>query len=136
MMVLVFIWLPKRRNTASGSETDIGHGAMIVKNQYVSNWPGTAWSIVYGPGQANSFEDDVAAEGGQAQLIYRIDGLNEDAMVAKWKDMKTDLKYSFPTYNCFTTVAEVLSAGMSWLQSVAGDTVVPHQAVIAHVLLI
>jgi hypothetical protein len=50
--------------------------------------------------------------------------------------MKKDLKYSFPIYNYFTTVAEVLAAGLSFAQSLLGDTVIPHSAVIAHPILI
>lgn len=133
-MVFVFIWLPKRKNGTS----DIGHGSMQVGRSYVSNWPGELSSIFFsGRGSAApDFNSDKTSEHGLPQLIYRIKGLDEQAMEDRWAEMKTDLTYSFPTYNCFTTVAEVLSEGMSWGESIVGDTYIPHGCVIAHPLLI
>jgi hypothetical protein len=135
-MVMVFIWLPKRRK----SETDIGHGSMLIARggNYVSNWPGSWYSIFYGKGQpAPDFSSDESSEGGSPQLMYRLDGLDEEAMVDRWTEMKKDLTYSFPTFNCFTTVAEVISAGIpGFVDGVLGDTFVPHSCVIAHALLV
>ena len=137
-MVAVFIWLPKRRSQPDGSsETDIGHGALMFGGGYVSNWPGALSSIAWGPGQAApDLASDVSSEGGLPQLIYLLKALDEDAMANKWADMKKNLKYSFPIYNCFTSVAEVLAAGLSFTQGLLGDTVIPHSAVIAHPILI
>jgi hypothetical protein len=137
-MVAVFIWLPKRRKKPDGSsETDIGHGALMFRGGYVSNWPGALRSVAWGPGfAAPDLADDVSSEGGLPQLIYVLKALDEEAMGSKWTNMKKDLKYSFPIYNCFTTVAEVIASGLSFAQSLLGDTVIPHSAVIAHAILI
>lgn len=76
----------------------------------------------------------MSSEGGLPQLIYLLNALDEEAMGSKWTNMKKDLKYSFPIYNCFTTVAEVLAAGLSSTQAVL--EVIPHSVVIAHAILI
>jgi len=137
-MVAVFIWLPKSRKKPDGSsETDIGHGALMFRGGYVSNWPGALRSLAWGPGlAAPDLASDVSSEGGLPQLIYLLKALDEVAMTDQWKDMKKDLKYSFPIYNCFTTVAEVLAAGLSFTEGLLGDSVIPHSAVIAHPILI
>ena len=132
-MVGVFIWLPKWRD----GQPDIGHGAMLFRGGYVSNWPGTDASILWGPGQPNeNLAADVQSEGGLPQLIYLLKALDEDAMGEKWAEMRNDLKYSFLAHNCFTTVAEVLSVGLGPLQSAIAEIPVSHEAVISHSILI
>jgi hypothetical protein len=129
-MVIVFIWLPNVKG-------DIGHGAMQVNSEYISNWPGALHSIAYGPGQpAENFESDRRSERRMPQITYILKGLNETAMETKWITMKKDLKYSFPTYNCFTTVAEVLHEGLGGWKETAAELAIPHEYIILHVLLI
>lgn len=132
-MVSVFIWFPKYKD----GQSDIGHGSMQVNSYYISNWPGELRSLIYGKGDAKeNLETDKALERRMPHLIYILKGLNEDAMESKWVEMKKDLKYSFPTYNCFTTVAEVLHEGLSgWKESVA-EIGMPHGAIVMQVLLI
>jgi hypothetical protein len=115
-VVAVFIWLPKlSKKAGASSEVDIGHGSLMVPGGYVSNWPGALRSVGWGPGYSSpDLANDVSLEGGLPQLSYLLKALDEGAMSNKWADMKKDLKYSFPIYNCFTTVAEVISAGLSF----------------------
>jgi hypothetical protein len=139
-MVLVQIWLPKERN----GENNIGHGSMLITSEdetaastYVSNWPGSWLNMFYGKGQAKDPFFDESAEGGLPELVYRIVGLDEEAMVNRWTEMKKDLKYSFPVFNCFTTVAEVITAGLTGIVNHSlGDSFIRHEIVIAHVMLI
>jgi hypothetical protein len=128
-VVFVFIWLPK----LSGN---IGHGSMQVGSSYVSNWPGSLRAaLLYGPGHAmRNFDDDKAAEGGLPELAFKLKGLDEDAMRAKWAELKQDLAYSFAFKNCFETVAEVMDEGLSFLQSAA--VLIPVRSVLVHAALV
>lgn len=132
-MVSVFIWMPKIKDGTS----DIGHGSMQVNSEYISNWPGELKSILWsGKGDAkDQFESDKKLERGMPTYIYILKGLDEEAMESRWLDMKKDLKYSFATFNCFTTVAEVLHHGIGgWKQTAA--ELFPYSAILAHVLLL
>jgi hypothetical protein len=142
-MVLVFIWLAKPSNL------NVGHGSMRIidpgkggkygdkyLDEYVSNWPGDGswWWLVYGKGKAQeSLQEDVQAEGGLPDFIYKIDGLDEMAMARRWAVLRKDLKYSMAFYNCFTTIADVISAGLTtfWQQTL-GDTFLDHKYVNVH----
>jgi len=101
-MLFVFVWLPK---LGAGN---IGHGSMQVNGEYVSNWPGSLISVLYGPGQAApDFNFDKAAEGALPEVAFKLKGLDESAIQDKWAEVKKGLTYSFATKNCFQTVAEV-----------------------------
>ena len=130
-MLFVFVWLPKL------GVGNIGHGSMQVNGEYISNWPGSLISVLYGPGQAApDFNFDKAAEGGLPEVAFKLKGLDESAIQDKWAEVKKGLTYSFTVKNCFQTVAEVLSEGMSFAQEAIVDTIVPPGVVIVHATLI
>jgi hypothetical protein len=145
MSVLVLIWLPNpfTGNLGHGSMWIMGKGAKFASvagwdssGAYVSNWPGDDSifkTFVYGKGKAQTQEQDFEAEGSPPDCIYKIDGLDEIALARRWAVLRKDLKYSAASYNRFTTIAEVISAGLTtfWQQKL-GDTILDHKLVTYH----
>lgn len=131
-MLFVFVWLPKLKNQ------NIGHGSMQVNGEYISNWPGKLISVLYGPGAAApDFDSDKSAEGGLPEVAFKLKGLDEKAIESKWANVKkAGLAYSFLTKNCFQTVAEMLSEGLSFTEGVIANTAMPPSMVLVHAALI
>jgi hypothetical protein len=128
-MIFVFVWLREGEN--------VGHGSMQFDTHYVSNWPLEAKSAIYGRGSAAArFDDDVDSEGRWPHYAFRLNGLDEAAMGAKWEELKADLTYSYILKNCFATVATVLSEGLSGKQALVANTMQPPFLVKLHAQLL
>lgn len=110
----VYIWYPDGDN--------IGHASMHIGDHqegdsiqwYVSWWPqdaaGLTDTILSAP---NTYDDDVAAEGGAPHVVYTINTLNINVMKASWDAIRTkpQAHYRLLPKNCSTIVARVLRAG-------------------------
>lgn len=109
MAVEVYWWPPKG--------TNVGHAAMKVDGGaasgvvYLSAWPGSMASIVFGPAAFNTYAADVAAEGGSPHVV-RLTKLNESAIKMAIKADQGFSHYSFVLGNCATQVALCLNAGL------------------------
>jgi len=109
MAVEVYFWPPKGEN--------IGHAAIMVDGgsppgrAYLSAWPGSALSILFGAGSYNAYSDDVGAEGGPPNVV-RLTKLDETAIKAQIEKCKQAGMYSFTVLNCATQASICLNAGV------------------------
>ena len=82
---------------------------------YVSWWPEKAAGAFNKINQSRSFflEEDIEAEQADPHVVYKIRGLDEQAMSMAWEDIrnKPDAHYQFLRKNCATVVMRVLKAG-------------------------
>lgn len=111
MVATVYIW----NKDAQGG---VGHAAIDVSGSHCSFWPGGN-----GYDQKNAitkarvpsynmpdYNSDVASEGRHADHAITIHGLDENAMMRKWNEIKNQ-SYSFGDRNCAACVADLLKAG-------------------------
>jgi len=108
-VVKVHIWWPDVKG-------NIGHGSVLVNDTYISNWPGELSSALlkvqmWGKGAANTYQDDVNAEGGPPNSVTTIDGLDEAAMQKWWTEFQRSPRYSIWFLNCMQTVGTALCIG-------------------------
>ena len=110
----VYIWYPDGENIGHASMHIGDHQEPDNRNWYVSWWPqGGAGLTDIRDAAPNTFNGDVAAEGGQPHVVYELEHLNISTMKAEWDAIrnKPQAHYRLLPKNCSTIVARVLRAG-------------------------
>lgn len=114
MSTIVYIW--------NNSPTDVGHVSMETAGAYISFWPkGAAKAkndiklghshVAYYP---SSYKADRRLEGREADHKFKINKLDEQAMVDCWLKFKDNSEqYNMLKSNCSTVVAALLEVGSS-----------------------
>ena len=102
-MITTTVWYPTGGN--------VGHASARIGTQgYVSWWPTGDWKRSL-PGGAQTFDDDVAAEGRQPDASHTVVGLDEAAGLRWWRALvQGGGAYQAARYNCAWAVINMLKA--------------------------
>jgi hypothetical protein len=110
-MTKVYIW---------SREGEIGHTSMQIGNEYVSYWPGgdadakkdIKLKKTHAPHFMTQYGGDRRVERRPADSMVELPNLNEAAMLAAWRDIKsTAPRYNMRNHNCSTVVAMLIEVG-------------------------
>ena len=89
------------------SQTNIGHAALMAGDgttagsAYLSTWPSSTASVVYGGGYQHDYQQDCAAEGSTPAVIH-YSKLDDASVKAAIEAIQKDASYALIVGNCAT----------------------------------
>ncbi len=112
MTTKVYIW--------KNSPQDVGHVSMQVGEAYISFWPRGAASAkgdiklgeMHDSSTSSNYRVDCRIEGRSADRVVEFSSLNEEKMIAYWRQfIQNSIKYNMLKSNCSTVIASLLEEG-------------------------
>lgn len=108
-------------------DKSIGHAALQFEDGtgpddgYISWWPTFAATPLcqVGPGQAHTYESDLASEGRKPEFVKKLFNLDRSEIDKFWKEWKKTPKYDLANRNCCDCVFGALAAGGAELKAAA-----------------